>query len=143
MTMESFTHQGLTFYRFPGLAAFPEVVKGVFTRLGGVSTGPYSSLNLSFAVGDQPPQVRENRRRVQAALGLTALAGGSQVHGRQSAVIDAPQVLAETDLPEVDILITGQPGIGLLIKQADCRSGHWPPPGVPDRTTSPPGSPPV
>ena len=41
----------------------------VTTRHGGVSAGRYATLNLSFAVGDDAANVRENRRRVAAALG--------------------------------------------------------------------------
>ena len=39
----------------------------VTTRHGGVSAGRYATLNLSFAVGDDPANVRENRRRAAAA----------------------------------------------------------------------------
>ena len=38
-------------------------------RTGGVSAPPYASLNLGSHVGDDPAAVRENRRRVLAALG--------------------------------------------------------------------------
>ena len=41
----------------------------VTTRQGGVSSGPYASLNLGLHVGDQPGDVLENRRRAAAALG--------------------------------------------------------------------------
>ena len=41
----------------------------VTTRRGGVSAGPYASLNLSLNVGDDPAHVLENRRRALAALG--------------------------------------------------------------------------
>jgi polyphenol oxidase len=85
--MELLEENGLKFWRFPRLAAFPGVIHGVFTRQGGVSTGPYRSLNLSLAVGDLPQNVADNRRRVQQALGLAALASATQVHGRQEAVI--------------------------------------------------------
>jgi YfiH family protein len=112
---------GLKCYRFPGLAAFPQVVHAFFTRQGGVSSAPYENLNLSFAVGDLPARVAENRRLVQQALGLNTLAGGMQVHGRREAVVtDGPTEAGE--IPEVDILITRQPGLGLLIKQADCQA---------------------
>jgi YfiH family protein len=122
MTMELTAQQGLTFYRFPTLAGFPEVVHGVFTRLGGVSSGPYASLNLSFAVGDEPESVGENRRRVVQALGLSELAGADQVHGLRGSVIYAGNPAPAREIPEVDILITQKPGLGLLIKQADCQA---------------------
>lgn len=112
---------GLPCYRSPLLAAFPEVVHGFFTRQGGMSTGPYDSLNLSFAVGDQADLVTANRRRVQQALGLESLVSATQVHGHRSAVITGnPQ--APEEIPEVDLLLNAHPGPGLLIKQADCQA---------------------
>ena len=41
------------------------------TRLGGVSTGIFSSLNLNFSRGDDPDLVVENYRRLGAVLGFT------------------------------------------------------------------------
>ena len=42
---------------------------GFFTREGGVSTGPYASLNCSMRSGDTPENLAENRRRVALHLG--------------------------------------------------------------------------
>jgi YfiH family protein len=112
---------GLPAYRSPLLAAYPELVHGFFTRRGGVSAGAFASLNLSFAVGDDPGAVTANRRRVRLALELTRLTGAAQVHGQREAVITGnPQETGE--VPEVDILLTGEAGTGLLIKQADCQA---------------------
>jgi hypothetical protein len=122
MTMELTARQELTFYRLPNLAAFPEVVHGIFTRRGGVSSGSYASLNLSFAVGDEPEAVKENRRRVVQALGLSELVGADQVHGLKEKVIYPGNPAPAQEIPEVDILITQKPGLGLLIKQADCQA---------------------
>jgi len=113
---------GLKCYRSPLLSAFPEVVHGFFTRQGGVSANPYRGLNLSLGVGDDPANVAHNRRLVQQALGLNSLAGAAQVHGRREAVLTNPPQAAALEVPEVDILITRQPGLGLLIKQADCQA---------------------
>jgi hypothetical protein len=113
---------GLDFYQVPLLAQETGVAHGIFTRRGGVSSGPYVSLNLSFSVGDQPEYVRENRRRVQAALGLNRLVSVQQVHGLADVVVGAQPASEEAGLPEADILITAAVGIGLLIKQADCQA---------------------
>ena len=78
---------GLPCYRSPLLATFPEVVHGFFLRQGGVSPEPFHSLNLSFAVGDQGPEVIHNRDLVQRALGLTALASATQVHGCRECLV--------------------------------------------------------
>jgi hypothetical protein len=120
--MELVEINGVKLYRFPRLAAFPEVIHGVFTRQGGVSRGPYRSLNVSLAVGDLPQQVEENRRRVQQALRVERLISATQVHGVKEAVITGGHVVPPGEIPEADILITAQPGLGLVIKQADCQA---------------------
>ncbi len=114
--------QGLRYYQSPLLAACPGVVHAFFTREGGVSAGPYHSLNLSLAVGDDPARVQENRGRVQQALNLKALAAAAQVHGPGEAVLALDSLNPATEIPEVDLLITREPGLGLLIKQADCQA---------------------
>jgi YfiH family protein len=104
------------------LAAFKELVHGFFTRRGGVSPPPYSQLNLSFAVGDETANVAHNRLLVQQALGLLSLAGAAQVHGKREAVLTNNPEAGAAEIPEVDMLITAQPNLGLLIKQADCQA---------------------
>ena len=61
----------------------PGLAHGYAGRQGGVSAGPFHSLNLSFGVGDDPACVRENRRRFSRALGVDArdLVAVKQVHG--------------------------------------------------------------
>jgi polyphenol oxidase len=112
---------GVRYYRSPLFADLPEVVHGFFTRQGGASTGVYQSLNVSLAVGDRREPVAENLGRMRRALGLGQLAGAGQVHGSRAAVITSPDQAREEDIPEVDILVTTVPGLGLLIKQADCQ----------------------
>lgn len=55
-------HEGLgtAYYSFPSLDAVPFVRHGFSTRLGGVSEGVFSSMNLSFTRGDRPEAVMEN-----------------------------------------------------------------------------------
>lgn len=113
---------GIKYYRSSLLATFPEVAHGFFTRQGGRSAAPYESLNLSFSVGDRPETVAGNRRLVQQALGLASLASATQVHGRREAVVHAADPAPVAEIPAADILITTQPSVGLLIKQADCQA---------------------
>src|SRR2546426_605012 len=49
------------------------------TRRGGVSTGPYESLNLGRWTDDEPQVVERNRTQLSRSLGVT-LAYGRQVH---------------------------------------------------------------
>jgi polyphenol oxidase len=106
-------------YQSPLLAAFPEVQHAFFGRRGGVSREPYDSLNFSYSVGDRPTAVAENRRRARQHLRLAGLSSARQVHGSQAAVV---QDSLAGELEAADILLTGQPGVGLLIKQADCQA---------------------
>ena len=87
------------------------------TRAGGVSEGPYASLNLGRRTGDDVGRVDENRRIACAALGADAdrLALNYQVHG--TGVNEAqPGVRGRVG----DALWTDQPGVPLLALVADC-----------------------
>jgi YfiH family protein len=98
------------------------------TRRGGVSEGPYESLNLGILTDDDPGRVRENRRRVARAAGVAAerVAMGLQVHGTDLRGWDAPppeRAYAEPggkDLPRVDGHVTSERELGLLVLVADC-----------------------
>jgi polyphenol oxidase len=98
----------------------------VTTSAGGVSAGPYESLNLSLAVGDNPGNVMENRRRLAVALGAgpADFVFARQVHGADVHVVtDADRGRGAFDTaaaPEADALVTNTPGIILAILAADC-----------------------
>jgi YfiH family protein len=99
----------------------------VSTRRGGVSSGPYASLNVGLHVGDEPEAVLKNRRRLAAALGLTLgdLVFCHQTHGRGVAVATRDDAgkgsLSQGDaLYGVDALVTGEAGLGLVMMAADC-----------------------
>ena len=84
------------------------------TRLGGVSAGPYASLNLGDHVGDDPRAVAENRRRVGQWL-PTAPAWLRQVHG--VAVVDAARAAVGC---EADAACTRQADAVCVVMTADC-----------------------
>jgi len=84
-------------------------------RFGGVSEGPYESLNLGIHVGDNPDDVAENRKRVASAIGAEKLIIVRQVHS--SDVVDAAQAITET---EADGLVTAESNVVLCILVADC-----------------------
>jgi YfiH family protein len=89
------------------------------TRQGGVSDGPYSSLNLGLLTDDVPERVIENRERLARATGLAAdrVVMGWQVHGADLHDWQGPR---EEELPKVDGHTTTQAGLGLLVLAADC-----------------------
>jgi polyphenol oxidase len=96
------------------------------TRLGGVSEGLYSSLNLGIQTGDTAERVVENRRLLSEAAGLApeAVVIGRQVHGVEIERWDARPADAFTDgdavRVEVDGHVTDLRGLGLLVQVADC-----------------------
>lgn len=94
------------------------LVHGFTMREGGVSEGPFESLNLSRRDADPDRNVAENRARVAKALGVNHLAFARQVHGNQVLMIDRPP--NEGIAAEGDALITNQRGIGLVAQTADC-----------------------
>ncbi|HEX2009325.1 MAG TPA: peptidoglycan editing factor PgeF [Roseateles sp.] len=87
------------------------------TRAGGVSAGPYASLNVGRAVGDDPAAVAENRARVEAALGVPAVFL-RQVHGNEVLRLRPEQ--RSDDAPAADAAISTDPGLGVAIQVADC-----------------------
>lgn len=98
----------------------------VTTRAGGVSTGPYGSLNLGLHVGDLPDRVVENRRRAAAALGLDLgdLVFCHQTHGRDVVVVGDDDRGRGTstvdDAVPADAVVTATPDLGLAVLVADC-----------------------
>ena len=90
---------------------------GFSAREGGVSQGPYASLNLGIHVGDDPQAVMENRARLVAMAGLIeAPRWLSQVHGHQ--VVHAHQVVS--DQTQADAVWSDQPGVVCAVLVADC-----------------------
>jgi YfiH family protein len=101
--------------------ASPGIAHGVSTRAGGVSVGPYASLNLGSSVGDSPESVVENRARLALALGFAPdrLVTTPQVHGTDVLVVDAETALNALSI-RADILVTREPGFLLMQRFADC-----------------------
>lgn len=95
----------------------PATVRAVATtRTGGVSAGPYASLNLGDHVDDDPAAVVANRRRLVEVLGLPAEpAWLAQVHG--VAVAEAGQAAPGT---RADAAIARRPGAVCAVLTADC-----------------------
>ena len=85
-------------------------------RTGGVSGGPFESLNLGTRVGDAPEAVAENRRRVVQSHSLPEEPWWLvQVHGTRVADADT-----ETAPATADAAVSRQHGRVLAIQVADC-----------------------
>lgn len=90
-----------------------------FGRQGGVSGGIYASLNAGTGSDDDAEAVKENRRRIAAALSVepSHLIGVHQVHSSTAVFIGAPW---SGERPHADALVTTTPGLALSILTADC-----------------------
>lgn len=114
------------FLSFPGLEGTGLVNHLFSTRMGGVSEGSFSSLNLSYTRGDDKSHVDENYRRIAAVFDSTPdkIVCSDQTHTTNLRLVtkeDAGKgVVREKDYTDVDGLITNVPGLILATFYADC-----------------------
>lgn len=99
----------------PAWPAPPNVRALVTTRAGGVSVGPYASMNPADHVGDAPAAVAENRRRLRALLPAEPR-WLKQVHGVAVADVGG----TATALPEADAAISRRANGVCAVLTADC-----------------------
>jgi hypothetical protein len=125
----------LRLLNWPALAA-SGVDAAVTAHSGGVSSGPYESLNLSLSVGDDKGCVLENRRRLATAFGAAPgdFVFARQVHGAGVRVVTASDrgrgafslddaigsASGAGPAGGADVLVTTSPGVVLAILTADC-----------------------
>jgi len=116
----------LTLLTWPALEA-SGADAAVTTRGGGVSSGPYTSLNLSLSVGDDPALVLENRRRLATALDVSPgdFVFARQVHGTGVRIVGQADrgsgaFTLDDAIEDADALVTRSPGVVLAILTADC-----------------------
>lgn len=87
------------------------------TRRGGVSAGPFASLNLGARVGDAPEAVAENRRRVEQALGVPVVVP-NLVHGVDVVEVDLGSL--HQAAPRADACWSRDPRVACGVTAADC-----------------------
>ena len=103
----------------PSLSS-PNIRHAFFTRAGGVSEGIYQSLNGGIGSNDAPENVRENRARMAAALGVapTHFVTCYQIHSPN--VIVAAEPWTRENTPRADAIVTRVPGLAVGVGTADC-----------------------
>ena len=125
-TMRWNEKNGTPFLTFPSFDDLPFVRHAFSTRLGGVSEGVFSSMNLGFRRGDREENVWENYRRICAAAGFDPqkLTASSQDHHTVIRRVTTEQAgigfTRPRDLESVDGLCTDTPGLTLVTYYADC-----------------------
>lgn len=116
---------GVVYLTFPILEQFG-VKHGFSTRLGGVSEGMFSSMNLSFQRGDDREKVEENYKRICNVLNMNHknVVLSNQVHDTKIKLVtkeDAGKgMIKESDIIGIDGLITKEKDIPLVTFYADC-----------------------
>jgi YfiH family protein len=116
---------GIWYLTSPNLRQEYGIVVAFTSRRKGVSGPPYSSLNLSFRVGDDSSRVSTNRQRLLAALGLDpdSWVLAEQVHGLEIAQVgkeDLGRATGKEGIALVDGLLTQTRGLTLAVLCADC-----------------------
>jgi YfiH family protein len=106
------------------------VAHGFSLRDGGVSTGPFESLNLSVSVGDSAEAVGQNTGRLAEAVGVQSFATVHQVHGDRVLAANAEgtlrEIFAATEpQPDprhdaADAVLALDPGVAAGVRVADC-----------------------
>jgi len=93
---------------------------GFFTRHGGVSEGPYATLNGGLGSRDGAASVAKNRARMADALGVKpqALLTAYQTHSPDVVIIDTPWSVEAR--PRADAIVTRTPGLAVGVTTADC-----------------------
>lgn len=96
------------------------------TRLGGVSEGEFTSMNMAFNRGDNPESVTENYKRIckSAGFDFESLTASAQDHNTFVRAVTSENkgvgIYKPRDLHSVDALITNEKGVTLVTYYADC-----------------------
>lgn len=126
MTEMKTADNGVAYLTFTPLNKLNCVKNAFSTRVGGVSEGIYSSLNLNFNQGDDPDKVEKNFRAMAEALGISAenMVMAHQTHtanvmkvGRENAGMG---ITCERSYSDVDGIVTNEKGLCLVTSHADC-----------------------
>ncbi len=117
---------GVGFLTFPSLSELDFVRHAFSTRIGGVSTDEFKSMNLNFKRGDDPEKVTENYKIFCKAAGFdyNTLVSSSQDHHVNVRCVTSADcgigIFREHDMPSVDALVTNEPNVTLVTHYADC-----------------------
>lgn len=118
--------KGVEYLTYKTLDEVSEVIHGFSTRIGGVSEGIFSSMNLSFTRGDDEKNVMENYRRFANAVGFGVedIVTSDQTHTTNVHIVKEEDrgngIIKPRPYKDIDGLITDIPGVVLATFYADC-----------------------
>ena len=116
-------HKSLIYYSFEIFEQFSPMSSVISTRLGGVSEGPFHSLNLALSVGDNQSAVITNRSRLYEAVGVESetVAVAQLIQGTHIEIVtDHSQGNAAQAFVGTDGLVTNVQNRPHMILVADC-----------------------
>lgn len=114
------------FFTFPPLSNLSYITHGFSSKLGGVSEGYFSSMNLGFNRGDKEENVASNYKLIADSIGIpyTQITASDQIHETKIRRITKEDIgkgiVREKDYSGIDGLITNVPNIPLVTYYADC-----------------------
>ena len=121
---------GVGIYTIPAFSACPDIDHGFSGRRGGISTGCYASLNLSFTRPEQRELVEENYRIFCRAAGIPveSMVLDAYEHGTTVLCVnrwDCGRGYDRPPLPPCDGLVTDDPEVTLITGHADCMAFYF------------------
>jgi YfiH family protein len=126
--MQLLSNSSAPYYTFDCLTNFKKEIKHfVTTRHGGVSDGPFASLNLGLGTQDKILSVLQNRQIIADAVGIKPeyFVMANQSHGINVEIISkdrrgAGAFSRSNAIPSTDAMITNEHEICLFVMGADC-----------------------
>ncbi|WP_026476384.1 peptidoglycan editing factor PgeF [Alkaliphilus transvaalensis] len=118
--------EGVKLVQFTRLEEIDFVKHGFSTRTGGVSSEPFSQLNLGRKTDDSIENIRENTKRFCKAVGVKFedLVVSDQVHKDKIQIVTAKDrgkgFTKEMDFENIDAMITNERNVPLITYFADC-----------------------
>lgn len=103
-----------------------EVLAAFSTKKGGVSSGVYEAMNLSFTLGDEKANVMENYKLFSTAVGINYqdIVFADQCHHSNIRLVNGNDrgkgIIRDKDYSDIDGLITNIRGLPLVTLHADC-----------------------
>ena len=114
-----FDQAKMEWLEFDLLAPYPHIVHGVFLRSGGVSKGPFSTLNLGSGTSDHPENYMANRELLRKALDVPKQIFPHQTHGMG---VDRVTTKNMDKTFQADALFTTEKNVALGVTHADCQA---------------------
>jgi len=125
-TTRIITEKNIPRISYFSLEKYPWLINAFSTREGGVSTGKYSSMNLTFTRGDDSEKVKENFRLFGESIGvdICKMVYSDQQHTTNVMEVTSDHlgmgILRDRNFSDIDGIMTNEPGVCLVTSYADC-----------------------